>query len=141
MPVRMQEEDRIRGTKRVAQLIINAIYYGKLTCVYCLDELDKDNIPHVDHLKARKKGGGSKTENLVVCCNSCNGRKCDTNVEKVFGSEIANRVWEHVARRTRLTDFDKQVATDINAMTSKTAEVIEMVLDYAQLGLAPIRLR
>lgn len=36
----------------------------------------------IDHATPRSRGGSSGVDNLLPCCNECNGHKCDMNVEE-----------------------------------------------------------
>jgi 5-methylcytosine-specific restriction endonuclease McrA len=137
----MNEKDRVRGPRRIRAFILNARSYGELTCVYCLDPItDKNMPPHVDHLVARTNGGHAKRmNNLVVSCNVCNTRKGSRTVAQAFGVEVDDRVKLHIRSRGTNTVMDSFVATDINVAAKSSLEKIELVHDWVQLGLAPVR--
>lgn len=136
MPKPMADTDRVRGSRRVKCLIQNIRHYEQLTCVYCLQPT---NAPHMEHVDARANGGDAKhDDNLVISCAPCNGRKGTTNVADVFGPDVAARVAQHIADRP-FTTADAQMAIDINTVATSTPETIEMVLDWVQMGFAPLR--
>lgn len=137
MPVRMNEADRVRGSLRAKVFIADVRYHDGLFCPYCQQSFDA--IPHVDHVVSRKSGGETKEfDNLLTCCPSCNGRKCDTDVLALFGSDIHYAVNEQLKNRV-LTTADHQAAVDIFHSGSTWAERMEMILDWVQLGMLPIR--
>lgn len=62
-------------------------------CWYCGERLIKADpaqhgIDHkrrwytIDHATPRSRGGSSEIENLLPCCNYCNGKKGDMTVEE-----------------------------------------------------------
>jgi 5-methylcytosine-specific restriction endonuclease McrA len=137
MPKRMSEKDRVRGSNRVRILIADIRYHGKLLCPYCQQEIT--DSPHIDHIVARRNGGKVKEfDNLITCCASCNGRKCDTDVKGIFGKDIDELVNKQINGRA-LTETDKQASIDIFYSAKKWNDRLELILDWIELGLLPIR--
>jgi hypothetical protein len=137
MPKRMSEKDRVRGSNRVRILIADIRYHGKLFCPYCQQKIT--DSPHIDHIVARRNGGKVKEfDNLITCCASCNGRKCDTNVLQIFGKAIDEAVNAQIKNRV-LTETDKQAAVDIFHSDANWQERLEMILDWVESGFLPIR--
>jgi hypothetical protein len=135
----MSESDRVRGSLRAKVFIADVRYHDGLFCPYCQKPFTV--TPHVDHVQSRKSGGDKKEmSNLITCCPSCNGRKCDTDVLALFGSDIHYAVNEQLKNRV-LTTADHQAAVDIFNSGSTWQERIEMILDWVQLGMLPIRLQ
>lgn len=138
MPVRMSEADRVRGSLRAKVFIADVRYHNGLFCPYCQTSITE--VPHVDHVISRKAGGETKEfDNLLTCCPSCNGRKCDTDVMALFGSETHYAVEKQLKKRV-LTTADHLAAVDIFHSGKSWAERIVMILDWVQLGILPIRL-
>ena len=139
MPTRMKESDRVRGSNRMRVIIADARYHNGLICPYCNETIS--GLPHVDHIIARRHGGDIKEfDNLVTCCASCNGRKCDTDVAQIFGIDIEQKVNTQIKNRV-LTKSDHQAAIDIYKCGKSQSDRIEMILDWVLGGLLPIRLR
>ena len=137
MPVRMREKDRVRKSSRARVLIADIRYNNGLICCYCQEEIAGN--PHIDHIVARCRNGNAKEfGNLITCCASCNGRKCDTDVKVIFGKEAEERVNAQISNRT-LTNNDKRAAIDIYYSGRNWQERLEMILDWIELGLLPIR--
>lgn len=129
MPIRMKESDRIRGTKRVIILIGNVRHFGVITCHYCHNPV-VDHFPHVDHVIARANDGDAKdVNNCVVSCQRCNGRKCATDIREIFGDDKHNEIMEYLDSRL-FSANDLVKAREINRMFSKTADVLQAVVEY-----------
>lgn len=66
-------------------------------CWYCGVQCNPFTNLHIDHIRARVKGGDDSIDNLVVSCVSCNQAKRDLFVfefrRKQFGSAIPRWFW------------------------------------------------
>lgn len=132
MPKRMNESDRIRGTKRVLIFIGNVRHFGAITCMYCHKPV-VDQYPHVDHVISRSSGGDKKdVSNCVVSCEKCNGRKCATDIRIVFGEDKYNEVMSYLESRL-FSPNDLAKAREINRMYTKTKDVLQAVTEYSSL--------
>jgi 5-methylcytosine-specific restriction endonuclease McrA len=79
--------------KELEDYLIN----GNKKCVYCEEELTQENIA-LDHNIPTARGGSSKIENLILCCNKCNMAK-----GSLSGSEYVDLLkcisnWEDAGR-------------------------------------------
>lgn len=129
MPVRMPENQRIRGTKRVMIFIGNVRHFGRITCHYCHEPI-VGHFPHVDHVIARANNGDAKdVHNCVVSCASCNGRKCATDIQEIFGKDKYNEVMKYLDSRV-FSPNDLVKAREINRNFTKTADILNSVLEY-----------
>ena len=139
MPTRMKESHRVRRADRMRVIIADTRYHNALICPYCNEAIS--GLPHVDHIIARRHGGDIKEfDNLITCCASCNGRKCDTDVAQIFGIDVELKVNAQIKNRV-LTENDHQAAIDIYKCGKSQVERIEMILDWVEGGLLPIRLK
>lgn len=82
----MPKKNKPGSWKRFRKRFISLERYenGKLICHYCNTEIDMEVKPPkpkaltLDHIIPLSKGGGLKdSENVVICCFSCNMEKAD----------------------------------------------------------------
>ncbi|MBM3462221.1 MAG: HNH endonuclease [Armatimonadetes bacterium] len=65
VPVSLQRRVRQRATQR---------------CEYCrLSQAGQEATFHIDHVRPRRDGGGTRAENLALACVSCSLRKAGTS--------------------------------------------------------------
>jgi len=53
-------------------------------CAYCGKEVSSPKDLTVDHIFARKKGGGNDADNIMLVCQECNSSKRDSDLLKWF---------------------------------------------------------
>lgn len=79
-------------------------------CVYCGKKVNNFELA-LDHVVPRTKGGEDSSDNLVVCCRSCNSKKSDLDlmdfIEKYSGNCIET-VTKRVAERVSVTLKEKE---------------------------------
>jgi 5-methylcytosine-specific restriction endonuclease McrA len=52
----------------------NVLARDKWTCQYCLKKFHPDKLT-LDHVLPKSRGGPTTWENIVACCDECNGKK------------------------------------------------------------------
>ena len=69
-------------------------------CVYCTSRAQALSL---DHLRARYKGGGHDTTNLVTACISCNSRRGHMSVRAfcILIASETNQDWRQVVARVK----------------------------------------
>jgi hypothetical protein len=128
MPVRMPENHRVRGSRRVMVLIGNVNKFNAIVCHYCLNPVV--GYPCIDHVECRANGGDAKDiNNLIVACNTCNTRKGSKSVAEVFGQAKHDEICAYMDERN-FSPNDLVKAREINRMFSKTADVLQAVVEY-----------
>jgi 5-methylcytosine-specific restriction endonuclease McrA len=55
--------------------------WNRVTCWYCGCLLDRENRSR-DHVQPACKGGSNSPDNIVECCQPCNGRKRSLTLEE-----------------------------------------------------------
>lgn len=113
MAVRMNESDRVRGTRRYRIIIADATRVGATAprCVYCNTRVSVSsghalNGMTLDHISPRSRASGPdecalvhEEQNLVTACFSCNERKGNSRPERWLGKRRYALVQAHVAGR------------------------------------------
>ena len=72
---------------------------GCLVCEYCGCNIDDSYT--IDHVVPIVKGGDNVITNLLLCCQSCNSKKCAKDLEEIFPSLIVviNDILENQRKR------------------------------------------
>lgn len=90
--------------KRVSLTKKNVLMRDDYMCAYCGEEGGRSMT--VDHIQPKSRGGKNTWENLVACCQDCNGRKRDRTPAEA-GMKLRVRPhrpqmipWATVKRRT-----------------------------------------
>ena len=83
-------------------------------CAYCGAELKECEIT-IDHIQPKCKGGNSCTDNLFLCCKSCNSRKKNRTLKEfrfyasLYAYEMPHFKYEQfLYLKNKITDFEKQ---------------------------------
>ncbi|MCR5261521.1 MAG: HNH endonuclease [Candidatus Gastranaerophilales bacterium] len=89
------------------------------TCAYCGKEL-RDNNKTVDHVLPQCAGGKNETDNLVICCYSCNLEKANQDINTFLdvSTERINNFYDYlisVDKQTGNKNYSEDILKNISS--------------------------
>jgi 5-methylcytosine-specific restriction endonuclease McrA len=73
---------------------ISEIQKDRSRCYYCRVSFGRYNLPTIDHIIPKSKGGNNKNLNKILVCDVCNTKKAQWSLEK-FKIIVENNPYYH----------------------------------------------
>jgi len=87
---RSQREANWQGMNWIRQEKRLAIYMRDgLACAYCSEGVEEGVRLTLDHVIPVEKGGSNNSDNLITCCDRCNGAKGERHVAEFIRATAA----------------------------------------------------